>query len=160
MQWHIVPMTEEDAQRIVSWHYEAPYDFYNMDHDPEDLAELLDPQSWKETYFSVQSEQNELVGFFSYRWADNETVEIGLGLRPDLTGKGLGSAFVHSEIAFAQTHFSATQVRLRVATFNHRAIRVYQQAGFILGETFMQQTNGSEYEFLSMFRQMQQGGNS
>ncbi len=131
-----------------------------MDHDPEDLAEFLDPQSWKETYFSVHSQQDELIGFFSYRRVENETVKMGLGLRPDLTGKRLGGAFVRSGVAFAQTHFSATQVRLSVATFNHRAIRVYQQAGFALGETFMQHTNGSEYEFLSMFRQISSSGNS
>jgi [ribosomal protein S18]-alanine N-acetyltransferase len=154
MQFHVLPMTEEDAHLVASWQYEAPYDFYSMDQDPEDLAELLDPQSWKETYFSVHSQQDELIGFFSYRWVENETVTMGLGLRPDLTGKRLGGEFVRSGVAFAQTHFSAALVRLSVATFNHRAIRVYQQAGFVPGETFMQHTNGSEYEFLSMFRQI------
>jgi len=160
MQWHIIPLTEEDAHQVAIWHYEAPYDFYDWDQDPEDLAELLDSQNWKETYFSVRSEQDDLVGYFSYRQMDHETIEMGLGLRPDLTGRGLGSAFVRLGSAFAQTHFSATRLRLRVATFNHRAIRVYQQTGFVPGEIFMQQTNGSEYEFLSMFRELPQGGDA
>ena len=160
MQFRIVPMTEENARWIASWQYEAPYNFYNMDQDPEDLAEFLDPQSWKETSFSVHSQQDELIGFFSYRRVENETVKMGLGLRPDLTGRGLGDAFVRSGVIFAQTHFSAAQVCLSVATFNHRAIRVYLQAGFVRGETFMQHTNGSEYEFLSMFQLIPQNGNS
>ena len=154
MQLYITPMTEEDAHRIASWHYDAPYDFYDMDNDPDDLAELLNPQNWKDVYFSVQDEQNELIGFFSYRRVNNETVEIGLGLRPDCTGKGFGSTFVCSGVTFAQTHRGYRKVRLSVATFNRRAIRVYEQVGFVPVETFMQQTNGSEYEFLSMVRQL------
>ncbi|GCE12470.1 hypothetical protein KTT_23290 [Tengunoibacter tsumagoiensis] len=34
MQFHIFPMTEENARQVASWQYEAPYDFYNMDQDP------------------------------------------------------------------------------------------------------------------------------
>jgi hypothetical protein len=40
--------TEDDAYQIASWHYPPPYDFYDMDQDPEDLAALLDPQTWRE----------------------------------------------------------------------------------------------------------------
>jgi len=58
-----------------------------MDQDADDLAELLNPRSREERYYAVLDEQKELAGFFSCT-KDGETVEIGLGLRPDLTGKG------------------------------------------------------------------------
>lgn len=142
---------EEDAYRIASWHYPPPYDFYDMDQDPEDLAELLDPQNWREPYYSVFNEENELIGFFDFR-QDGQTVEVGLGLRPDMTGKGMGQAFLNAGLAFGQEHFSVGTWSLRVASFNTRAIRLYEHVGFIPLNTFLQHTNGGEYEFLRMVR--------
>jgi [ribosomal protein S18]-alanine N-acetyltransferase len=144
-------MKEEDAQQIASWHYEAPYDFYDMDQDPGDLAELLDPQSWQECYYSVFNGENKLVGFFVFK-QDDQTVEIGLGLRPELTGKGFGLAFLNAGLLFAQGQFAARKWSLNVATFNKRAIRLYERAGFTPLNIFMHQTNGGEYEFLHMVR--------
>jgi ribosomal-protein-alanine N-acetyltransferase len=113
---------------------------------------LLDPQSWQETYYSVFDEANELAGFFGFK-PDGQTVEVGLGLRPDLTGKGLGRAFINAGLIFGQEHFSVGMWSLSVATFNTRAIRLYEQVGFIPVNTFMHNTNGGEYEFLRMVRQ-------
>ncbi len=79
MKFTLNKMKQEDAHQIASWHYEAPYDFYDSDQDPEDLAELLNPQSWQESYYSVFNEENELVGLFVFK-RDSQTVEVGLGL--------------------------------------------------------------------------------
>jgi len=144
-------MKLEDAHQIASWHYEAPYDFYDWDRDPEDLAELFNPQSWEESYYSVFNEENELVGFFVFK-RDNQTVEVGLGLRPDLTGNGLGRAFLNAGLTFGQHHFSVGVWSLNVATFNTRAIHLYEHVGFTPLNTFMHHTNGGEFEFLSMVR--------
>ncbi|HXX77756.1 MAG TPA: hypothetical protein VEI53_04645 [Ktedonobacteraceae bacterium] len=46
-------MKQQDAHQIATWHYDKPYDFYDWDQDPEDLAELLNPQSWQESYGST-----------------------------------------------------------------------------------------------------------
>ena len=53
MQFTLKKMQHADAHQIASWHYPAPYDFYDADQDQEDVAELLDPQSWQESYYSV-----------------------------------------------------------------------------------------------------------
>ena len=151
MKFTFNKMKREDAHQIASWHYEAPYDFYDSDRDPEDLAELLNPQSWQESYYSVLNEENELVGLFVFK-RDSQTVEVGLGLRPDLTGKGLGRSFLHAGLTFGQEHFPVKVWSLSVATFNTRAIHLYKQVGFTPLNTFMHHTNGAEFEFLRMVR--------
>jgi ribosomal-protein-alanine N-acetyltransferase len=151
MQFSFHNMKQEDAQQIASWHYATPYDFYDWDQDQEDLAELLDPRSWQESYYSVFNEENDLVGFFVFK-PDGHTVEVGLGLRPDLTGKGLGRAFLTAGLTYGREHFSVREWSLSVATFNTRAIRLYEQVGFTRLTTFLHHTNGGEYEFLRMVR--------
>ena len=117
--------------------------------DREDLEEFLHPKSWQGKYFAVLDEADELVGFFSFSKED-ETVAIGLGLRPDYTGRGLGLGFVESGLEFAREKFAPSMFRLIVAMFNQRAIRVYERAGFRHDKVFMHETNGGEYEYLQM----------
>ena len=75
------------AQAVAAWRYEGEYAFYDADADEEDLAELLDPASWGTKYYAVDGDY--LVGFLAFDVRDDAT-GIGLGLRPDLTGQGLG----------------------------------------------------------------------
>jgi len=154
------PMNEEDACEIAEWRYEAPYDFYDMVNDSEDLAELLDPER-RRGYYAVFSD-GELVGFFCYGpggqlpgfdYPDDGSIDIGLGLRPDLTGKGLGLEFIRAGLEFGQRSFSPAGFRLFVATFNERAIRAYEHAGFRRVEIFTHHTNGADYPFLLMTRE-------
>jgi ribosomal-protein-alanine N-acetyltransferase len=150
LDFHFKPLTERDANAIAGWHYNGIYSFYDMDQDPEDLAELLDPASW-DRYYRVSDENDNLIGFFSYE-QEGETVEIGLGLRPDLTGRGLGLAFVQAGLDFGLEMFHPVFFCLSVVSFNQRAIQVYERAGFRQVETYMQETNGGAYEFVRMVR--------
>jgi [ribosomal protein S18]-alanine N-acetyltransferase len=84
--------------------------------------------------------------------SDGDDVTIGLGLRPDLTGRGLGLPFVEAGMAFAREQFGPSRFRLSIATFNERAIRVYERAGFVPLRTFDYETNGGVYPFLEMTR--------
>ena len=145
-------MDAADAREISAWRYEPPYDFYNGDADPDDLAELLDPERRSGVYFSVLDDKESLVGFFQF---ENEggTVDVGLGLRPDLTGRGFGERFVRSGLAFARERFSPGRFTLSVTTSNVRAIRTYERAGFRRGEVYVHETNGGEHEFLRMERE-------
>jgi ribosomal-protein-alanine N-acetyltransferase len=147
MQFGFKPMGEIAAQAIANWHYEGIYAFYDMDQDIEDLEELLDPHSWTGKYCAVVDERGELVGFFSFEQEDGAVV-IGLGLRPDCTGKGLGPAFAEAGLEYAKEKFEPATFRLSVATFNQRAIRVYEKVGFRRDGTFTAATNGGQHEFL------------
>ncbi|WP_207655741.1 GNAT family N-acetyltransferase [Vallitalea okinawensis] len=146
-----VPMTQAYASEIAyEWKYDGEYAFYDMTADEEDLQLFLDPKQW-ENLFAVVNEENELIGFYSYFY-NNEILELGFGMKPQLTGKGLGSEFVFSGIQFAQKHFKYEQdyIMLSVAKFNKRAIKAYEKLGFKPVKEFIQETNGGQYEFISM----------
>jgi ribosomal-protein-alanine N-acetyltransferase len=145
-------MTDEDAREISRWHYEPPYDFYDAVGDQDDLQELLDPKRRKDAYFSVRDESGDLVGFFQFERED-KTVDVGLGMRPDLTGMGLGTGYLLAGLQFARDRFSPERFTLSVTTFNERAIRVYERAGFRRGDVYTHHTNGGEYLFLAMARE-------
>lgn len=145
------PMSQADAEEIADWHYEPPYDFYDARADPGDLALLLDPARRADRSYSVRDGQGELVGFFTYGLED-DVVVVGLGLRPDRTGRGLGRAFVEEGLEFARQRFAPGRFRLDVAEFNERAIAVYERAGFTRTRAYLHETNGGTHPFVEMER--------
>jgi ribosomal-protein-alanine N-acetyltransferase len=145
-------MEDSEAVEISGWHYEPPYDFYDATSDVDDLQELLDAKRRKGAYFSVFDEGGVLVGFFQFE-SDGTTVDVGLGMRPDLTGHGLGVGYLLAGLEFARKRFSPEGFTLSVATFNERAILVYERAGFQRDTVYRHHTNGGEYQFLSMARE-------
>ena len=154
-------MNDEEARAIVSWRYEAPYDFYDMAKDPEGLEELLGMPERRRGYYAVRSD-DELVGFFcfgpggqlpSFDYPDDGSLDVGLGLRPDLTGRGLGLEFLLAGLEFGRRHFATAGFRLAVATFNERAIQVYERAGFRRVTVFTHHSGGDDHPFLLMTRE-------
>lgn len=142
-------MSDESARAIAEWQYPDPYAFYNSTADPDDQAELLDAGRRGNQYHEVLDDDGVLVGFFQFKH-EHQPLEIGLGLRPDLTGRGLGLEFVRAGVAYARHQFGARELSLAVATFNARAITVYERAGFQPGETYIHNAYGTDYEFLRM----------
>jgi ribosomal-protein-alanine N-acetyltransferase len=142
-------MTTPFAKAIGQWHYEGVYSFYDLGEDVEDRREFLDPANWNGAYYAVLDQEGQLVGYFVFS-PEEDVLVLGLGMRPDLTGRGLGADFIDAGLAFAQEHYTQQKLRLSVATFNRRAIRAYEQAGFVRGRIVQQETNGGTYEFVEM----------
>jgi ribosomal-protein-alanine N-acetyltransferase len=147
----IRPMSPHEALVVAAWQYEPPYSFYDWTADADDLAELLGKETREGKYFSAVGADEELVGWFAFSY-EGDCVGVGLGLRPDLTGRGLGLAYLEAGLAFATQRFTPDRFRLSVATFNERAIRVYERAGFSPLRTFDHATNGGIHPFLEMTR--------
>ncbi|MGR3764524.1 GNAT family N-acetyltransferase [Rossellomorea sp. NS-SX7] len=150
MTYRFEIMTQQQAEEIAyNWHYDGEYSFYDMEADEEDLAEFLDTESRRDKMFTVYNGE-EVIGFFSVYKTDHATYDIGLGMRPDFTGRSMGLEFLKAGLNFVISRFSPVKITLSVATFNLRAIKVYRKIGFEEKETFMQETNGGTYEFLRM----------
>lgn len=150
MEYAFEFMTQEQAEEIAfNWHYDAEYSFYDMEADKEDLAEFLDTKKRGDSYFIV-TKDNDIIGFFSFNIVAIDTIDIGLGMRPDLVGNGNGLGFIGAGLEYAKSKYTPQKITLSVATFNQRAIKVYSKFGFEDLDTFMQDTNGSSFEFLKM----------
>lgn len=150
MEYKFEIMTQEQAEELAfHWHYEAEYSFYDMEADKEDLVEFLDPQNRGDSNFVV-TKDNDIIGFFSFNKVAINTIDIGLGMRPNLVGNGNGLEFLKAGIEFAESKYTPQKITLSVATFNKRAIKIYRKVGFKEVDTFVQDTNGDSFEFLKM----------
>ena len=106
---------------IETWRYEPPYDFYDGDVEP-----VVNP----ERFFEALAPDGSLVGFYYFE-EKGDALEIGLGLRPELAGRGLGPEFFRAGLQFGRRRFERAGIILAVAAFNERAIKVYERAGFV-----------------------------
>ena len=144
----IQPMSQDSADQIASWTYPAPYDFYDMVADEEDLSELLSQSSRENTYFEV-IRNGALFGFATF-YPQNDHLEIGLGMKPDQTGQGLGVNFYQTIEDYARKNFDCKVLQLSVASFNQRALALYQKVGYERVESYLQATNGGEFPFVRL----------
>jgi [ribosomal protein S18]-alanine N-acetyltransferase len=148
----VVVWTEAYADEVASWRYEPPYDFYDLASDPEDEAAMRDPARFEHHLAVLDDEGRTLDAFWYFDWPE-DVVEVGIGLRPDLTGRGLGESFLRPQLAYAAERWSPSLFRLFVAAWNERAIRLYDRLGFreVARETRRFELVG-EHEFVQMER--------
>ncbi len=167
-------ITPESARALAAWRYPAPYDTYNIGDEAAPLAEMLDSRNpWFVAFDAdgTNGADGAPMGYCCFGTAaevgwegeprlwtlDDGTLSVGLGLRPDLTGKHLGLSFFEAVLAFALERFSPAAFRLFVLPFNQRAIRVYERAGFRHVGTLDAPDSGSDARlFLEMRREIGQ----
>lgn len=142
------PLTDGETEEVLSWHYEAPYDFYDPASDPEDAARLRDPAFRRCHMWAARDADGHLVGFVELTRGD-DAVEVGLGLAPGLTGRGFGVPFVKACLDFAR-RMDSLALRLHVAAFNVRAIEVYARCGFVETGREVRHLLGRDYPFIRM----------
>ena len=148
----VAPLTRAHAEALGTWRYPPPYDVYDLaDGDPE---ALLDPATGMHALLAGE----ELVGFRSFGpdgrvrgWAyDDRALDTGGGLRPDLTGRGvgLGRAAIAAGLAFGRERFAPAAFRVTVVSFNVRALRTVESLGFVRVGRFDAARDGRSFEVL------------
>lgn len=148
------PLRLRDALVVRAWRYPGEYAMYDMALAPLLVAALL---RWPlralygVSYYAVASESDPLVGVYSLsrRGVD---IEIGVGLRPDLTSRGLGLPFVCAGLELARRRYHPQTFSLRVATVNRRAFTLYERAGFVPGPIERTSFQGKPYDEMRMSR--------
>jgi ribosomal-protein-alanine N-acetyltransferase len=172
MHYIFAAMTQEYAAHMVkTWKYEGEYSIYDYANEAN---HMLDPESWGTGVFAVLDPAGELIGELSIEFYDNKgnptdynlykdealinqrELWIGFGLRPDLVGQGQGSNFVTACIEYAaQTYpYRGEYIYLGVATFNQRAIKAYEKAGFEIFEHTVGDIGGQIFDCVSMRKKL------
>ena len=96
------------------------------------------------------NENDELAGWTTF-YTENDQFWLSLGLRPDLTGQGLGKEFVSECVRYAISGYRIEHtIKLVVALFNRRAIDVYQRAGFVKTNRTIRDTDIGKVDFIEM----------
>ncbi|MBN9654130.1 GNAT family N-acetyltransferase [Halobacillus sp. GSS1] len=131
MEFKFRSIKMEDVKQIDSWNYEGFVEKVEMKPYFESFLQTgqLRGPGGCEGYAAFVDE--EVVGLFEFK-VNGSIMEIGLALRPDWIGKGLGATYVKQGIAFGIHHCDQdmNEVRLEVDEQNKAAIRVYEKIGF------------------------------
>jgi ribosomal-protein-alanine N-acetyltransferase len=153
MQWSFAPMDESSAREILHWRYEPPYDVYDVGQDVDDPSFFTDPGNG---YFAVRDESGDLIAYVCYG-ADARVpggnyeggaIDLGAGLRPDLTGRRLGPGIIEAAMAFGSDLYGPRPFRATVAAFNERSLAACRKVGFVARETFARPSDGLEFVIL------------
>lgn len=133
MQWETRALTRADVETIAGWRYAAPYDVYN------DFSKGVASGAFR----ALCGADETLCGAFSWGTesrvfaaadlytAQPDWLDFGVGLAPDLAGRGHGVMACTAALRWLQGAFHPAAFRLAVYEWNVRARRVYARLGFL-----------------------------
>ncbi len=151
LQNHI--LTDAEKREICSWAYSGDYAVYNL--PPYEVM-----KEKQIGFFNPDRAQNYrafydgdcLVGFVNIKEEETE-VFIGIGVKPELCSRGYGQLILHETYWISKELHPDKPLYLEVRTWNERAIRCYQKAGFeMAGEPFEQRTGSGVGTFYRMIK--------
>ena len=152
LQISYLPAEKKHARVFVNWQYEPPYDVYNC--PSEEIGDAvhynIDPAN---NVYAMLDQNEELIGYCSYgRDAQvpggdysEEALDIGLMIKPELTGQGMGSDFASEVIQKGINNYAPKRLRVTIAAFNKRAMRVWEKNGFQQSQKFSRESDGMEF---------------
>jgi len=146
---------ESSAREFLKWKYESPYEVYNYSPErfEDDLCYHTDPAN---NLYSMYLE-DELVGYCSYgRDAQvpggdysEEALDIGMMIKPELTGQGHGSDYANIVIQYGISKSRPKRLRVTILATNLRAIRVWEKNGFQKTESFGRESDQVAFVILT-----------
>ena len=142
-------MTEEEKYIVAEWKYDGDYAIYNnesYDVQKEKGFGFANPK----TIFYTFYEDNNIIGFTNLYEEETE-VFFGIGVNPICCGRGYGYELTKKTIRLSHEMFPDKPLYLEVRTWNKRAVKCYEKAGFhIVGEPIVQSTHIGDGEFFHM----------
>jgi len=130
------PFTDDEARIVAAWSYPPPFDLYNV--DPGNTALFTDRDDAGHGYYPALSDDGVVVAFCVVgpearvrgQQLEGGVLDIGLGVHPEHTSRGLASELLEQVDALARDLFRPRQLRTAVATFNERSLALCHRAGF------------------------------
>ena len=142
-------MTEDEKYVIADWRYSGDYALYNTRPYEEDRKKGVGFAHPGFIGFSFY-DRDALIGFTCLYEEDRE-IMIGIGVAPEYCGRGYGREMLETTCGLSETMFPGKPLYLEVRTWNARAVRCYEKAGFVInGEPFTQRTGLGEGTFYRM----------
>lgn len=146
-------ITDDEAKQVCGWKYEGDYACY--DQPPYELLKekgdmFCDPL--RRSNYRAHYDGETFLGFTNLQEGE-DFVFLGIGLHPELCGKGYGSAVIEDCCRISGELYPGKAIYLVVRTWNKRAIRCYEKAGFVIdGEPFEINTYSGIGVFYRMIR--------
>ena len=141
--------TEDEKYVICSWHYDGDCAIYDNPPYAEQLVQGRGFANPKNCFYSF-CDGGRLIGYVNLV-EEEAAVFFGIGLDPDYCGQGLGQAVSRAAVALSHRLYPGKPVYLEVRTWNTRAVRCYEKAGFrIVGAPIVQTTPIGEGVFYRM----------
>lgn len=141
--------TEEEKYAITEWHYEGEYALYDNPPYEEQKKRCAGFANPRNNFYSFY-DGAALVGFINLYEKERE-VFFGIGVNPNCCGRGYGQQMTRMACEISQSLFPGKPLYLEVRTWNARAVRCYEKAGFrIDGAPIRQTTSLGEGTFYRM----------
>jgi [ribosomal protein S18]-alanine N-acetyltransferase len=150
-----VAIRPEHARDLLTWRYPPPYDIYNEAEvsiqERENIVRFIcDPING---YSAMLNAEGQFIGACSHGFDAQveggnyreEALDVGLGLKPDFTGRGFGPDVVYQILKYYQPQYRPKQFRATIAGFNRRSQRVFEKNGFQRIQSFNRPSDGMEF---------------
>ena len=129
MTYELQPLTAEQGEAMAQWRYPGPWAVY-------DSTGPLDPA---EGFWSVVDEGGEVAGYACFGVEARVPglserpglLDVGVGMRPELTGQGRGRAFAEAVLAHGHAVSGIGRLRAVVQDWNLRSRRLLTGLGFV-----------------------------
>lgn len=152
MTLKIMTMTSDAAREILSWQYPDDYAMYNIivDNIDEEVAFFMNPDNH---YYAIVDIDETVVGhcvFYTEARVPGgdyslDALDIGIGMRPDWTGRGKGTNITRLVMDFGREKYTPSYFRATVAAWNDRAQKVCTNNGFDEATRFTATSSGKEF---------------
>jgi RimJ/RimL family protein N-acetyltransferase len=150
-EFFLSPLSEDHARIIITWRYDPPYDLYDLSE--KDLAGFLNPDY---SYHQVLDSKGDLAGYCCFgldaqvpggEYSQNgpEVLDIGVGMKPGLTGRGYGTTFVANILDYGRNTYNPEVFRATIASFNQRSLKTFQNLGFTIKGSFIRELARIEF---------------
>lgn len=128
MTYELRPLTAAHGEAMAQWRYPGPWAVY-------DVTGPLDPA---EGFWSVLDEDGEVAGYACFGvearvpglGESPGVLDVGVGMRPELTGQGRGRAFAEAVLAHGRDVARTRRLRAVVQEWNARSRALLTGLGF------------------------------